>query len=225
MARYRRRRVPRARGLAAGPHSEPAFPSGLPPLRPARAGALRQERLRADGRARFPGLAPGTRGVGVGVGATATTRLGLDGSYAGGAKPTQRSSGRQRARPSPRTGWSRNDALVWWSSRSAGLLAERDEGDPDDGGPLRLRAHAERDLTAAQALRRLHERQLEDLVRAVVDGDVWELRLDGGDLRADAHAAGLGAACDGDAVDPAGARERVVHAALERQLQPRRTRV
>src|SRR5919108_5004605 len=66
------------------------------------------------------------------------------------------------------------------------LLAERDEGHADDRRLVRLRADAEHDPPAAdRALRRLHQGELEDLVGAVVDLRVGELRLDLGDRRAD----------------------------------------
>src|SRR5215211_7894301 len=108
----------------------------------------------------------------------------------------------------------------------AALLAERDEGHADDRRLVRLGAHAERDPAAAHgALRGLHERDLEDLVRAVVDLRVRELGLDLSDRRADPHAARPCATPDGDVVHPARARQRVVDAALQRRQQSRRARV
>src|SRR5262245_6517217 len=106
------------------------------------------------------------------------------------------------------------------------LLTERDERHADDRGPVSLGAHTERDLTAAdRPLRCLHERDLEDLVGAVVHLRVRELRLDLGDRRADPDAACPRPAGDGDIGHPAWARLCVVDAALQRRAEPRRARV
>jgi hypothetical protein len=59
----------------------------------------------------------------------------------------------------------------------------------------------------------------------VVDLGLRERGLDLRDRRADPDAAGLGAAGDGDPLDPARRRAREVDGALERRLEARRARV
>src|SRR5215208_2180774 len=112
------------------------------------------------------------------------------------------------------------------SSRPAtrlGLLAEPDARDADDRRLVRLRADAEHDPAATLGpLWRRDERELEDLIGAVIDLGVRELRLDRRDRGPDADATGLRSPGDRDGGDPARVRERVGHAALERSARRRR---